>query len=190
MYKCPQCDKTDQLDVSASTWVRLYQPTPDDFEGVDLQTTDESEDSSHDWNNSSYMICRHCGCEGTAAKFLVIPPNKLEQYQLDSLSNVHRFYADVSAAHITEQDGALLICEAATPTCLTAYKYDGGWWIMVQQEIKDLNDTVEELQRQGYSPDFIHLLRLVWKSHCMCIKLDESGEILKGFPQHPWSKAL
>jgi hypothetical protein len=54
--ECPKCKGTDQLDISATVWVRLTR------DGTDA---DQSHDGSHTWGDDSPCYCGACGWTGT-----------------------------------------------------------------------------------------------------------------------------
>jgi Zn finger protein HypA/HybF involved in hydrogenase expression len=66
MWQCPKCESKN-LDVEISTMARLNQHGADDFETA----TDEAEDQSHEWGDTSLMQCRDCGHSATAKEFEV-----------------------------------------------------------------------------------------------------------------------
>jgi hypothetical protein len=51
-FLCPECKDGDNLDILVRAWARLSE------DGTDL---DQSEDSSHDWDGNSRVVC--CSCD-------------------------------------------------------------------------------------------------------------------------------
>jgi hypothetical protein len=64
-YKCPKCGSYDEIDIRVSVWARLIQHEEDDFE----TDTDESDDSSHDWDEMSGARCAACSESGDLHEF-------------------------------------------------------------------------------------------------------------------------
>lgn len=58
--KCPDCGRSDQIDVAATVWVRLC---PD---GTDVY---EAENGDHEWSGDSTAKCCSCDHVGTVATF-------------------------------------------------------------------------------------------------------------------------
>jgi len=64
-FWCPQCKKTNCIDVSATVWVRITENSLDN-----VQTdADESMDGSHYWDDDAAATCCDCGFSGTVADF-------------------------------------------------------------------------------------------------------------------------
>jgi len=57
---CPECGKSDEIDIAATVWVRLC---PD---GTDLTA---AHDGNHEWQNDSAAYCGACGHDATVAEF-------------------------------------------------------------------------------------------------------------------------
>jgi hypothetical protein len=58
--KCPNCRKSDEIDVAATVWVRLRE------DGTDVT---EAANGDHEWDNGSATVCHSCGHAGTAREF-------------------------------------------------------------------------------------------------------------------------
>ncbi len=58
--RCPKCDNGDQIDVSASVWVRVT------HDGTD---PDLSKDGTHEWGDDSPTHCAACGHSGKVTDF-------------------------------------------------------------------------------------------------------------------------
>jgi len=64
-FWCPQCKKTEYIDVSATIWVRITENSLDN-----VQTdADESMDGSHNWDDDAAATCCNCGFSGTVNDF-------------------------------------------------------------------------------------------------------------------------
>ena len=62
--RCPDCGRSDEIDIAATVWVRLCP------EGTDVTA---AENGDHEWENSSSAKCCACGHDGTVAEFGVKP---------------------------------------------------------------------------------------------------------------------
>ena len=58
--RCPKCDNGDQIDVSASVWVRVTH---------DGTNPDLSKDGTHKWGDDSPTHCAACGHSGKVTDF-------------------------------------------------------------------------------------------------------------------------
>ena len=58
--RCPKCDNGDQIDVSASVWVRVT------HDGTD---PDLSKDGTHEWGDDSPTHCAACCHSGKVTDF-------------------------------------------------------------------------------------------------------------------------
>lgn len=58
--KCPDCGRSDEIDVAATIWVRLCR------DGTDVT---EAENGDHEWTDTSAASCASCGQHGTVASF-------------------------------------------------------------------------------------------------------------------------
>lgn len=58
---CPDCGRSDRLDVAAKIFVRIV----GDVASADSETdAEQALDTSHDWDNDSGIACRACGFWG------------------------------------------------------------------------------------------------------------------------------
>lgn len=57
---CPKCGADDQIDISATVWVRLC---PD---GTDITA---AENGDYEWNKDTAAVCHNCGHSGTISDF-------------------------------------------------------------------------------------------------------------------------
>ena len=62
--RCPDCGRSDEIDIAATVWVRLCP------EGTDVTA---AENGDHEWENGSSAKCCACGHDGTVAEFGVKP---------------------------------------------------------------------------------------------------------------------
>ena len=58
--KCPDCRKSDQIDVAATIWVRLRE------DGTDVT---EAANGDHEWDKDSAAVCHSCGRAGMVREF-------------------------------------------------------------------------------------------------------------------------
>ena len=61
-YCCPQCGRSDGLDVVVTCWARLNQNDSNNLE-TDIDTSDQ------EWNEDSVMRCASCGRGGKVRDF-------------------------------------------------------------------------------------------------------------------------
>lgn len=57
---CPKCRATDQIDITATVWLRVTE------DGTDA---DQSEDGNHDFEPTSPATCNTCGFAGRVQDF-------------------------------------------------------------------------------------------------------------------------
>lgn len=63
---CPDCGRSDKIDVSAIICVRIV----GDVASGDAETdADAAQDRSHEWDGNSSAQCQACGYFGTVASF-------------------------------------------------------------------------------------------------------------------------
>jgi hypothetical protein len=58
--RCPDCRRSDEIDISAAVWVRLCS------DGTDAA---EAGNGDHEWDNDSAAVCHSCGHAGTVREF-------------------------------------------------------------------------------------------------------------------------
>lgn len=58
--KCPDCGKSDEIDIAATVWIR---PCPD---GTDV---DAAANGDHEWSGHSGAKCCACGFGGNVSDF-------------------------------------------------------------------------------------------------------------------------
>jgi hypothetical protein len=68
--KCPDCGRTDEIDIAATVYVRLY---PD---GTDALT---ARNGDHEWGNHSPAVCCACEYAGTVGEFIQVTDHKEEK---------------------------------------------------------------------------------------------------------------
>jgi hypothetical protein len=62
--RCPSCEGTDEIDVRALVWIRLFE------DGTDAYV---SEDRNSEWGERSEAYCAACGFTGRIKEFVQQP---------------------------------------------------------------------------------------------------------------------
>lgn len=62
--RCPKCGASDQIDVCASVWVRIFET-----DGEIETDADQAEDRGHDYSPDSQAWCIACGHHDELGEF-------------------------------------------------------------------------------------------------------------------------
>lgn len=116
---CPECGRSDQIDVSSRTDVRLT-----------LDGTDDAPDGSHTWDDDSVCTCGECGFQATVADFT---PNE------DELERSPEETVARNAGWVTIEEGGWdgdLICHRDTLESRAGPEYDSWQACCIAQNLK------------------------------------------------------
>jgi hypothetical protein len=114
-------------------------------------------------------------------------------------SNVRK-HLDLSTAHITEEDNALLMGDAAVEKNVDGYdqpeqpsipcvEYGYGFIVFVNHHHDDAAEQaayVAALVNAGYSSAFCNLIKLAWKLDVDMIRLDRDADEDDELPTFQW----